>query len=131
MESARCDLVGFGEVVARMVAAHVEGQRATAEDLVRKAGRTTVRELRDGPLTPAESGEYAASWGMTTERDRDGWCEVTVHNRKHWQLTHLLEKGHQLFVHGRNTDRRVPAYPHLEPAYVEGSEVLRNASVDN
>ena len=50
--------------------------------------------------------------------------------RKRGNLTHLLEKGHELFVHGRPTNKRTGAFPHIVPAYVEGAEIIRNATVD-
>ena len=131
MESVTCDLAGFGEELLRICEGHVREQHRAVGELVRKAGRKTASELREGALTPALTGEYAASWGMTSEADRDGWVEVTVHNKRRWQLTHLLEKGHQMFVHGHNTGRRVPAYPHIEPAYAVGAEILEQATVDN
>lgn len=48
------------------------------------------------------AGEYAKSWTVKKERDkRSGLYTVTVHNKDHYQLTHLLEKGHALPQGGR------------------------------
>ena len=131
MESVTCDIEGFGETLVRMCAQHVEEQHLALGDLVRKAGRKTSDELRNGALTPALSGDYAAGWAMRSEENRDGWVEATVYNATDWQLTHLLEKGHQKFIHGHNTGERVPAYPHIEPAYAVGAQILEQATVDN
>lgn len=91
---------------------------------VQQAARATADELRNGALTPAVSGEYAAGWGYETEQDI-GHVKVTVHNRKKPGLTHLLEKGHEKFVHGADTGTRVRAYPHIESAYEVGADRLR------
>lgn len=129
MENASASFEGFGEVVAKMVAEHVESQQKAGGDLVRKAGRKTASELRK--TSPKRTGRYAAGWGMTSESDSDDHVEVTVHNKRRWQLTHLLEKGHVKFIFGHNTGERVRAIPHIAPAYEVGAEMLRNASVDN
>ena len=131
MENVTCALEGFGEQLMRFCETHVEEQHKALGDLVRKAGSKTASELRDSPLTPALTGEYAAGWAASSEEDRDGWVESTVHNKTRWQLTHLLEKGHQKFIYGHNTGERVPAYPHIEPAYAVGAQILEQATVDN
>lgn len=131
MENANCTLEGFGDVLMGMVESHVREQCEISEKLVKKAANKTRNELKSGALTPANTGKYAEGWGTTTVRDEDDWCEIVVHNKKRWQLTHLLEKGHAKFLWGRPTGERVPAYPHILPAFVVGSEILRNATVSN
>ena len=91
---------------------------------VQAAARATTDELRNGALTPAVTGEYAAGWGYETEVEV-GHVRATVRNRKKPGLTHLLEKGHEKFVNGVDTGERVPAYPHIEPAYEVGADRLR------
>lgn len=91
---------------------------------VQAAARATTDELRNGALTPAVTGEYAAGWGYETELGV-GHVKVTVHNKKKPGLTHLLEKGHEKFVDGVDTGERVRAYPHIEPAYEVGADRLR------
>lgn len=91
---------------------------------VRAAARATTDELRNGALTPAVTGEYAAGWGYETELGV-GHVRVTVHNKRKPGLTHLLEKGHEKFANGVDTGERVPAYPHIEPAYEVGADRLR------
>lgn len=91
---------------------------------VQAAARATTDELRNGALTPAVTGEYAAGWGYETELGI-GHVKVTVRNKKKPGLTHLLEKGHEKFVGGIDTGERVPAYPHIESAYEVGADRLR------
>ena len=105
-----------------------EGVVAQDEEQLRKdvqaAARATTDELRNGALTPAVTGEYAAGWGYETEVEI-GHVRATVRNRKKPGLTHLLEKGHEKFVNGVDTGERAPAYPHIEPAYEVGADRLR------
>jgi hypothetical protein len=41
------------------------------------------------------AGSYARSWDSVTTVDSFSSYEKTVRNRDHYQLTHLLEKGHK------------------------------------
>lgn len=68
-----------------------------------KVARESVKELK--ATSPKRYGRYASSWGST----RQGTARV-VRNTKHYQLTHLLEKGH-----AKRGGGRVRAIPHIRP----------------
>lgn len=123
---------GFGEALTSICMRHVAEQCEAMEKLVEKAAKKSASELRDGPLTPANTGTYAASFrAERTGGDALGSVEWTVGNvHRHGNLTHLLEHGHELFYHGRPTNKRTRAFPHILPAYVVGAEIIRQASVD-
>lgn len=73
-----------------------------AEDLANKA----VEELKQtSPKRKKNGGKYAKSWTKT--KKGNNWI---VHNKKHYRLTHLLEKGHAKVNGGR-----VPAKVHIAP----------------
>ncbi|QPC47111.1 HK97 gp10 family phage protein [Mangrovibacillus cuniculi] len=63
-----------------------------------------VKLLRGAP-SPKLTGDYQRGWG----RKKVG-KSIIVHNRTNYQLTHLLEYGHQ------NTDgTRTAPVPHIRP----------------
>lgn len=55
----------------------------------KKAANDSVKLLKE--KSPKKTGEYAAGWTATNNAR-----SITVHNEKHYQLTHLLEKGHRI-----------------------------------
>lgn len=57
-----------------------------------------------------DAGEYAKGWTVKRTNDRQkGLATITVHNKTNYQLTHLLEYGHDLPQGGR-----AKAQPHIE-----------------
>lgn len=58
---------------------------------LRSAGERAVDLLAE--RSRKRTGVYAKSWGADAVVTQYG-LTVVVHNRKKWQLTHLLEKGH-------------------------------------
>lgn len=99
--------------------------RKTEEKSRRKTARAAVEKLKNTSPKRAGGGDYARSWATKTERGR-----TIIHNTKHYQLTHLLEKGHRT-VNKYGEYERTPAHVHIKPVedwargeYVE--EVERN-----
>lgn len=82
---------------------------------VRETAKDAVSELRSAH--PSGSGQYGSwdeyngSWKvMQTKTDKRYHRKATIHNENHYQLTHLLEKGHALVQGGRTR-----AFPHIAP----------------
>ena len=61
------------------------------------------------------TGAYSKSW--EAEEVKTGRLSVKriIHNKEHYRLTHLLEKGHVSRNGTGRTFGHVPAYPHIEP----------------
>lgn len=64
--------------------------------------------------SPKRYGTYQKGWAVT--KTENGF---TVHNKKEYRRTHLLENGHQLPQGGR-----AKAYPHIGPTEQEVQRVL-------
>lgn len=67
--------------------------------------------------------KYNGSWERTTlKQSKNGGYWDVIHNKKHYQLAHLLEKGHALRGGGRTR-----AFPHIAEAAEHGeSKLLEN-----
>lgn len=79
----------------------------TAKEAAQKLRQTSPRGKGK------HSGDYAKGWTVKRERDkRSGLYTITVHNKTHYQLTHLLENGHAMPQGGRWTP---PDGKHIEP----------------
>ena len=97
---------------------------ANADEAVTYTAKEAAKELRNA--NPSGSGkyrswkEYNKGWTVTqTKRDKREHKSATVHNKDHYQLTHLLEKGHALTQGGRSK-----AFPHIAPVAEKAEEML-------
>lgn len=64
---------------------------------------------------------YEKGWKSYHHAMVDGHVEAVVANATAPGLTHLVEKGHELFVYGRDTGRRTKARPHIKQAFEHAS----------
>ena len=76
---------------------------------VKTVAKETVREVKQN--SPFRYGNYKKSWTQTTVYEGDNGITVSIHNRNHYRLTHLLEHGHAKVNGGRTR-----AFPHIAPA---------------
>ena len=87
---------------------------------VKKAGKESVKKLKK--TSPKKTGRYAKSWTQKIESNKSTSIGITVH-AKRYQVTHLLEHGHEGVAHGQRIGR-VKAYPHIEKVEKEAEEML-------
>lgn len=94
-----------------------EFQGATEDavaDAIIDVAEDAVRDLREA--NPPGSGKYSSwskynsGWERTKLESRKDGFKSIVHNKKHYQLTHLLEHGHALRGGGS-----AKAFPHIAP----------------
>lgn len=77
------------------------------KEAVDKAAKQAVNELKTS--SPKLTGAYAKDWAAKKERKANKWAYgKVVYNKKHYRLTHLLEKGHRKVNGGM-----VAARPHI------------------
>ena len=87
------------------------------KDCVTKAGNTVKTEVKAN--APVRTGQYKKGWAVKKQKETANALELVVHNKKRYQLTHLLEKGH-----AKRGGGRVRAFPHIAPAEQAGIREL-------
>ena len=86
--------------------------RRAAADSQDKIAKQSVQKLKN--TSPKKSGDYARDWALKRERSPTGVPTVTVYNKKHYQLTHLLENGH-VIKNAKGEYGRVNGIKHIAP----------------
>ena len=74
-----------------------------------KVGKAAVKQLKQ--TSPKRYGKYANSWALQTNKEVGQPNSIIIHNKKYYQLTHLLEHGH-----AKKGGGRVEGKPHIRPA---------------
>jgi hypothetical protein len=95
--------------ITSSVREYTEDVSNAIEKKVDETAKAILKETKR--LARKRTGEYARTFKITKE-DRYGSTKRIIWNKKHYRRVHLLEFGHAKVNGGR-----VPAYPHLRPAY--------------
>lgn len=66
--------------------------RQVVNEAVTENAKSGAKELR--ATSPRRYGNYAKSWTTQTTKNELNEKTAVIKNRDHYQLTHLLEKGH-------------------------------------
>ena len=98
----------FGDEVSEAI--HEAG-KATADDL--------AKALK-GSSPGFRNHKYLQGWGSKETESSPLKVEYVVYNRKHYQLTHLLEFGHATRNGGR-----ARAFPHIAPVEKTAGDVMQ------
>ena len=88
-----------------------------ADEAIDKATETVAEKAIDklkatSPIRKGKGGTpgaYAAGW---TKKKQKG--QTIIHNKTNYQLTHLLEYGHEVVIHGKATGKSTKAQPHIK-----------------
>lgn len=91
---------------------YVTGVAVTMKEIIEQTGKETARQLRK--TSPHRTGDYAKGWKQKALFENSSEIRIKVYNKDHYQLTHLLEKGHR--PGGVNHGTFVPAHPHIQQA---------------
>jgi hypothetical protein len=95
--------------ITNAVREYTEDVSNAIEKKVDEVANQVLKETK--ALAPKQTGEYAKTFVKTKEGGY-GEHRRIIWNKKHHRRVHLLEFGHAKVNGGR-----VPAYPHLRPAY--------------
>lgn len=76
---------------------------------VKKAGTSVRKEIQQN--APSDTGSYAKSWAVKTEKESSDSTQLIVHSKNRYQLAHLLEHGH-----AKRGGGRVAGKSHIAPA---------------
>ena len=91
----------------------VEGAHTALTEALDDTGLWAAGELRKEAMAHGWTHYYK---GFTYERTGKKGNTVKVYNESHYQLTHLLEKGHRIVTHdGRDTGKKTAPQPHFAP----------------
>ena len=92
-----------------------------ADTSMKKAVRKTAKSVKDeiSANAPKDTGKYAKSWAVKTQKETSNSLELVVHSKNRYQLAHLLEFGH-----AKRGGGRVAARPHITPAEEKAIDTL-------
>lgn len=131
MAVKKCNPDEIGQVIAEMLETYTAEVGDEIKQLARKVGKEAKKRLQlASPVNKrSPSPHYAKSWKVKVVYEDRYQSRVAIHNAK-YQLSHLLENGHQLRQGGR-----INAQPHVAPVqewaeeeFVKGcEEILENA----
>lgn len=111
---ARKSAINIDEEIEKIVSQYVGNANAAVLRSAKKAAAAAAKELRSE--SPKRTGAYADDWTYATRG-----AHTVVYNRKHYQLAHLLEYGHQQMAGGRTVGSVAPKI-HIAPVERRASE---------
>ena len=98
---------GFANAVKSLIDEYGEEVQKDIDEVIPQVAKEAQRKLKSAGKPSWKV--YNASWAVDVQNKRLG-IVATVHNRKRYKLTHLLEFSHPMPQGGMST-----AYPHIAP----------------
>jgi hypothetical protein len=108
---ANINIDNLAAEMTRTIREYTEDVSAGIEREVDETAQEVLEEVQRNHSYKDRTGEYTKGFKIT-KRDRSGQTRRYIWNKKHYRRVHLLEFGH-----AKRGGGRVPAYPHLRPAY--------------
>lgn len=99
-------LVDYGDEIKQGLAQDVES-----------TGKECLKLVKE--YSPKRTGAYRKGWRVKKFVDSRNQVTMTIYNKPHYRLTHLLEDGH-LNRDGSRTEGK----PHIEPAAQAAEAIL-------
>lgn len=90
-----------------------------ANDSFQETAKEAAEMLKKGGPYQERTGAYTKDWAVGKRGSRTSVVTRLIYNKKHYQLTHLLENGHQSRKGGR-----VKAFSHIAPVNEQLGEMV-------
>lgn len=92
-----------------------EEVREAVDKSAKDAAELCMKTLKSTSPKRPKHGEYARSWTVKVEESSNGVSDYITYNKRHYQLTHLLENGH-VIRNKKGTYGRTHPIKHIAPA---------------
>lgn len=113
---ANIDIGKMADAIMKELEKYADVTTEEMKALAKEVGKETAEKLQR--TSPKATGDYAKRWTSTVRAESANSITVSAHDKK-YQISHLLEKGHQ----NRNGGR-TPAIVHIAPAEEAAAEEL-------
>ena len=100
--------LNFSQAMKAILADYTDDVKEVVRETLEEVGKEAASELKSTGSFKG-TGKYKRGWDSTVETHRT-FDSVTVHNKKKYRLTHLLEFGH-----AKRNGGRTRAFPHIAP----------------
>ena len=103
----------FAAEVDKILEAEKQATHENVKAAVDATAKEAVKTTKD--RSPVRTGAYKKTWTSKVTDNHAVFYGRTVHNSKHYQLTHLLENGHNIagYMAYRTKKTRTKATPHI------------------
>lgn len=85
------ELIGINAQLKKILDQYAEQVDKTCEECAKITAKDAVELLKTNSPPKDKTGKYAKSWTATKVKGK-----YIVHNKNHYQLTHLLNNGHDI-----------------------------------
>jgi len=89
--TGRVGMLNLTEAVNDILTEYGDAAMEAVKTVVPQVGKEAVKKLRAD--SPKDTGGYSKGWKATTRTSRLS-TTVTIYNKDHYQVAHLLEHGH-------------------------------------
>lgn len=119
----RCNVNDVYSVLMQMVEENVTSNQEAMEENIERAGEECATYISEQDYPYARGDRYASGWKSDFSVSGDGHVKAVVHNTTQPSLTHLIEKGHELFYFGHDTGKRTQAKPYIREGYEHAAPI--------
>lgn len=98
--------------ITKAVREYTEDVSEAISKKVDEVADDVLKEVKTNHPYKNRTGQYTKGFKKTKRDAPGGKTRRVIWNKKHYRRVHLLEFGH-----AKRGGGRVPAYPHLRPAY--------------